>query len=249
MVALVPAAVRRTCRRTAVARGAHGASPSRSGRGPVARSSSTRSASRTQDAAGRYAQAIADADSLERFNRQLEEQVRSQEEEIASIEQQLLDIETTNREVQPLMQQMVDTLEPFVAARRAVPARRAHGSRAELEEHHAARGRRRSPRSTASFSRPTRSSSTTADARSLRRPARHGRRRAHRRVRPARARLVDVSHARRRGDGLLGCHAEDVGRGQRATQKPSRKPFAWRVDDGAPDLLTVPVPAPQEVRS
>ena len=69
---------------------------------------------RTQDAAGRYAQAMADADSLERFNRQLEEQVQSQEEEIASIEQQLLEIETTNREVQPLMQQMVDTLARFI---------------------------------------------------------------------------------------------------------------------------------------
>jgi hypothetical protein len=69
---------------------------------------------RTQDAAGRYAQAMADADSLERFNAQLQEQVQSQEEEIASIQQQLQDIETTNREVQPLMQQMVDTLDRFV---------------------------------------------------------------------------------------------------------------------------------------
>jgi hypothetical protein len=69
---------------------------------------------RTQDAAGRYAQAMADADSLERFNAQLQEQVNGQEEEIASIEQQLLQIETTNREVQPLMQQMVDTLVRFV---------------------------------------------------------------------------------------------------------------------------------------
>lgn len=70
---------------------------------------------RTQDAASRYAQALADADSLERYNAQLSEQVASQEAEIASIEQQLLDIETTNREVQPLMQQMVDTLDRFVA--------------------------------------------------------------------------------------------------------------------------------------
>jgi tetratricopeptide (TPR) repeat protein len=70
---------------------------------------------RTQDAAGRYAQAIADAESLERYNNQLAEQVASQEEEIASIERQLVEIETTNREVQPLMQQMVDTLEQFVA--------------------------------------------------------------------------------------------------------------------------------------
>jgi hypothetical protein len=69
---------------------------------------------RTQDAAGRYAQAVADAESLERYNDQLAEQVASQEEEIASIERQLLEIETTNREVQPLMQQMVETLEQFV---------------------------------------------------------------------------------------------------------------------------------------
>jgi len=69
---------------------------------------------RTQDAAGRYAQAMADADSLERYNKQLDSQVKSQETEMASIERQLTEIETTNREVQPLMQQMVDTLEQFV---------------------------------------------------------------------------------------------------------------------------------------
>jgi len=69
---------------------------------------------KTQDAAGRYAQAMADADSLERYNNQLNNQVKSQDAEIASIEKQLLEIETTNREVQPLMQQMVDTLEQFV---------------------------------------------------------------------------------------------------------------------------------------
>jgi uncharacterized protein DUF3450 len=67
-----------------------------------------------QDAAGRYAQAMADADSLERYNKQLDSQVKSQEAEMASIERQLTDIETTNREVQPLMQQMVDTLDQFV---------------------------------------------------------------------------------------------------------------------------------------
>lgn len=70
---------------------------------------------RTQDAASRYAQAIADAESLEQYNAQLSEQVQSQEEEMASIEEQLIEIETTNREVQPLMEQMVDTLERFVA--------------------------------------------------------------------------------------------------------------------------------------
>ena len=68
----------------------------------------------TEDPAALYARAVADAESLERFNVQLEEQVRSQEEEIASIERQLVEIDTTNREVQPLMQQMVDTLARFV---------------------------------------------------------------------------------------------------------------------------------------
>ena len=37
-----------------------------------------------------------------------------QNEELSSIGQQLVDIETTNREVQPLMQQMVDTLDRFI---------------------------------------------------------------------------------------------------------------------------------------
>ena len=69
---------------------------------------------RTRDAAGRYAQAMADADSLDRYNNQLQEQVKSQQTEITSIERQLTEIETTNREVQPLMQQMVDTLTQFV---------------------------------------------------------------------------------------------------------------------------------------
>ena len=70
---------------------------------------------RTRDAQGRAAQATADADSLDRYNNQLQEQVKSQQTEIASIERQLTEIETTNREVQPLMQQMVDTLAQFVA--------------------------------------------------------------------------------------------------------------------------------------
>ena len=69
---------------------------------------------RTADASGRAQQATADAESLERFNRQLDEQVKMQNEELASIGQQLIDIDTTNREVQPLMQQMVDTLDTFI---------------------------------------------------------------------------------------------------------------------------------------
>jgi seryl-tRNA synthetase len=70
---------------------------------------------KTQDAAGKYAQSLAEAESMEKYNKQLGEQVKQQEEEMVSIEKQLLDIETTNREIQPLMQKMVDTLQQFVA--------------------------------------------------------------------------------------------------------------------------------------
>ena len=70
---------------------------------------------KTQDAASKYAQSLAEAESMEKYNKQLAEQVKEQEEQVVSIEQQLLDIETTNREVQPLMQKMVDTLQQFVA--------------------------------------------------------------------------------------------------------------------------------------
>src|SRR5512145_1916243 len=65
---------------------------------------------RTQDAASKYAQAVAETESMEKYNRQLGSQVADQEKELATIERQLLEIETTNREVQPLMQKMVDTL-------------------------------------------------------------------------------------------------------------------------------------------
>lgn len=69
----------------------------------------------TQDEAAKYAQALAEAESMEKYNTQLGSQVADQQEEMRSIEKQLLDIETTNREVQPLMQKMVDTLQRFVA--------------------------------------------------------------------------------------------------------------------------------------
>ena len=68
----------------------------------------------TLDAVGQYAQAMTEAESYEQYNEQLEAQVQSQVDEIASIEQQLLDIETTNREVMPLMRNMVQALEQFI---------------------------------------------------------------------------------------------------------------------------------------
>jgi hypothetical protein len=69
---------------------------------------------KAQDAASQYRQALADVDSLTRFNAQLKKQVDSQADEVALIQRQLGEIDTTQREIQPLMQKMVDTLVKFV---------------------------------------------------------------------------------------------------------------------------------------
>jgi TolA-binding protein len=69
---------------------------------------------KAQDAAAQYRQALADVDSLTRFNAQLEKQVKSQVDEVALIQRQLGEVDTTQREIQPLMQKMVDTLVKFV---------------------------------------------------------------------------------------------------------------------------------------
>ena len=69
----------------------------------------------TQKMLTEYRRALSDAESYEAYAEQLEAQVRSQDEEQATIERQLLEIETTSREVLPLMQKMLDTLEQFVA--------------------------------------------------------------------------------------------------------------------------------------
>jgi hypothetical protein len=203
---------------------------------------------RTQDAAGRYAQAMADADSLERFNAQLQEQVDSQQEEIASIEQQLLEIETTNREVQPLMQQMVDTLArfveldvPFLREERTarVEDLKAIMSRADVNVSEKYRRILEAYQIELEYGRTLSAYEgrlgTGADARTV-----------------EFAQLGRVSLMYRTLDG------NETGYWD-ANQK------TWVVDesykeaveeairvarrDGAPDLLTVPVPAPQEVRS
>ena len=70
---------------------------------------------RTNDAANKYAQVKSEADSVEAYNKQLDAQVKSQEQEMASVQKQLDEIETTSREVQPLIERMVDSLDQFVS--------------------------------------------------------------------------------------------------------------------------------------
>ena len=200
------------------------------------------------DPATRYAQAMTDAESLERFNLQLEEQVRSQEAEIASIEEQLVRIETTQREVQPLMQQMVDALArfveldvPFLIEERTNRIRNLQNAMMRADTPVAEKYRMiiEAYQAELEYGRTLEAYEgrlgTGADARTV-----------------EFARLGRVSLMYRTLDG------EETGYWD-ANQK------TWVVDDsyaeaveeairvarrdGAPELLTVPVPAPQEVRS
>jgi hypothetical protein len=64
----------------------------------------------------RYARILAEADITARYNVQIEQQLRSQQEEIASLEAQIATIDATAVDVQPLLQRMFDELAAFVAA-------------------------------------------------------------------------------------------------------------------------------------
>jgi Protein of unknown function (DUF3450) len=61
-----------------------------------------------------YRQMLAEATSLKSYNEQLATQVGSQEQQIQEMTQQLGQIETTSREVLPMMDKMLSTLDQFV---------------------------------------------------------------------------------------------------------------------------------------
>lgn len=72
------------------------------------------SADATRDLLLQYRQHLSETQSLEEYTRQLSAQVQSQRDEIAFVQKQLVDIESTQRDVMPLMQKMLDTLARFV---------------------------------------------------------------------------------------------------------------------------------------
>jgi chromosome segregation ATPase len=67
-----------------------------------------------QKLVGQYRQTVAETESIKAYNTQLAMQVKSQLDEMDSMQKQLAEIERTSREVLPMMQKMVDTLEQFV---------------------------------------------------------------------------------------------------------------------------------------
>lgn len=68
----------------------------------------------TRDLLLQYRQHLSETRNLRDYTRQLDSQVRSQADEIGFLKQQLVEIETTSREVMPLMEKMVVALERFV---------------------------------------------------------------------------------------------------------------------------------------
>jgi septal ring factor EnvC (AmiA/AmiB activator) len=61
-----------------------------------------------------YRQMLAESTSLKNYNEQLAAQVKSQDEQVADMTHQLTQIETTSREVLPMMDKMLATLDQFV---------------------------------------------------------------------------------------------------------------------------------------
>jgi uncharacterized protein (DUF3084 family) len=68
----------------------------------------------TQKLLAQYRTALGEKDSIQAYSEQLAIQVQSQVADIESIERQLEEVETTAREVVPLTQKMLDTLENLV---------------------------------------------------------------------------------------------------------------------------------------
>jgi hypothetical protein len=69
----------------------------------------------TRSMAAKYRDALAVADSMNKYSEQLAAQVTSQQSRIDEIDTQLAEIEVTHREVLPLMERMIVTLEKFIA--------------------------------------------------------------------------------------------------------------------------------------
>jgi len=70
----------------------------------------------TQQLVDEYRQVLAETESLRAYNKQMQAVVNNQQEEIASINEQLEGLEQTNRDVVPLMIEMAETIEQLVQA-------------------------------------------------------------------------------------------------------------------------------------
>lgn len=74
-----------------------------------------RLADETEQLLKRYRETLQQTASLQTYTRQLERLMTSQQQELASLETQLQEIEVTQREILPLLVRMVERLEQFIA--------------------------------------------------------------------------------------------------------------------------------------
>jgi hypothetical protein len=74
------------------------------------------SAVSAQDASTRYARMLSEADITARYNTTLEQRLQSQEAEMASLQQQIDGLDATAADVEPLLQRMFDEFVAFVEA-------------------------------------------------------------------------------------------------------------------------------------
>jgi len=74
------------------------------------------SAAQAQDASTRYAKLLSDADITTRYNATLEAQLQSQQKEMESLQAQIAGLDATAAEVPGMLQKMFDQLAAFVAA-------------------------------------------------------------------------------------------------------------------------------------
>ncbi len=68
----------------------------------------------TRSSVAEYRAVIQETESLKRYNEQLALQLNSQQTEMKAMGDQLLEIETTSREIVPLLQKMLATMDEFV---------------------------------------------------------------------------------------------------------------------------------------
>lgn len=69
---------------------------------------------RTKDVVADYRATLQETASLKRYNEQLALQIKSQETEMVTMAQELVQIERTSREIVPLLQKMLETIDTFV---------------------------------------------------------------------------------------------------------------------------------------
>lgn len=69
-----------------------------------------------QDGGDKYAQVLADADTLTRYSEQLQRNVKAQEEQLTAIQAQVAALDATGAEIMPLINKMYEELQAFVAS-------------------------------------------------------------------------------------------------------------------------------------